>query len=170
MEFKELIKKWWFWVIVILFGIPFTVGFIQGLFGIETENTTISENTNNTTIVENTVIDTSTKETYTLKGGEIGTYGKKVTLNANTDMPVDKYLYKIPAGKYKVTTDNKKTTSFFIVKDNIVNNIGEKYPEELNIIQSYLITNSDNVEIELKTDESIQIVDTDSIMLEKIDN
>ncbi len=164
MEFKKLIKKWWFWVIVIFIGIPFMAGVFEGIGDIVTGNVSTNTAIENTT--NNTITETS-KETYTLKGGEIGEYGKKVTLNANTDMPVDKYLYKLPAGKYKVTTDNKKTTSFFIVKDNITKNQNEKYPEELNIVQSYLITNSDNIEIELKNDESIQIIDNDSITLTK---
>jgi hypothetical protein len=164
MEFKKLIKKWWFWVLIIFVGIPFMVGVFEGIGDIATGN--VSTNTSIENTINNTITETS-KEAYTLKGGEIGAYGKKVTLNANTDMPVDKYLYKLPAGKYKITTDNKKTTSFFIVKDNITKNQNEKYPEELNIVKSYLITNSDNVEIELKNDESIQIVDNDSITLTK---
>ena len=52
---------------------------------------------------------------YVLTADETGEYGRIVTLNANTDMPVDKYLYKIPAGKYKVTTDHKK----LICNDNL---------------------------------------------------
>jgi hypothetical protein len=61
-------------------------------------------------------------------------------------------------------------TSFFIVKDDIVKNKDEKYSEELNIVESYLINNSDDIEIELKSDESIQIIDNDSITLTKINN
>ena len=162
---NEIFKKWWFWVLVVLVGIPFIVGIFEGTADIITGNVTTE-----TSNITNTVNSNDNKEIYTLKGGELGKYGKKVTLNANTDMPVDKFLYKIPAGKYKVTTDNNKTTSFFIVKDDIVQNKDEKYSEELNIVESYLISSSDNIEIELKSDESIQIVDNDSIILEKIDN
>ena len=81
---------------------------------------------------------------------------------------VDKFLYKIPAGTYKVTTDNEKTTSFNIVKDNIKINKDEKYPEELDYVQNYLITKNQDQQIELKEDESIQIIDKDTIKLKKV--
>jgi hypothetical protein len=165
---KEIFKKWWFWALIILFAIPFWFGVIEGIIdGIKGEYS----NTNNiSSNVTNTVNIDNDKIVYNLKGEELGEYGKKITLNANTDLPVDKYLYKIPVGKYKVTTTNQKMTSFFIVKDDIVKNKDEKYSEELNIVESYLINNSDDIEIELKSDESIQIIDNDSITLTKINN
>lgn len=116
--------------------------------------------------------DDSSKKTYTITGETLGEYGKKITLNKNTDIPVDKYLYKIPAGSYIVTTNNDKVTSFFIVKDDVVNNGDDKYPEELNYVKSFLITSNDSMindtikkefEIEVKEDESIQLVGTDDL-------
>ena len=68
---------------------------------------------------------TESSEEYTednadivLVAGELGEYGRVITLNADTDMPDDRYLYKIPAGKYKVITTWSKMTSFGIVNDN----------------------------------------------------
>ena len=104
-------------------------------------------------------------KTYTLTGGTLGEYGKKITLNKDTDTPVDKYIYKIPQGAYTVTTDNDKKTSFFIVKDDLNVNKDEKYPEELNYVHSYLLTKNEKIEITLKEDESIQIVGKDTIIL-----
>lgn len=49
--------------------------------------------------------------------GELGDYGRSITLNANTDLSDERYLYKIPAGNYKVITTWEKLTSFGIVKD-----------------------------------------------------
>lgn len=118
-----------------------------------------------------------TVETYVLTGEQLGKYGREVVLNKDTDMPVTKYLYKIPAGKYKVTTDNEKVSSFYVVKDEIGHEDTE-YPEVLQYVtEGFLITISDNtfnghvqktVEITLNDDESIQIVGTDTIKLEKI--
>lgn len=109
--------------------------------------------------------DDGSKKTYTITGETLGEYGKKITLNKNTDMPTDKYLYKIPAGTYTATTNNDSKTSFFIVKDEIHKTDDEKYPEELNYIEgeSYLLTKGQTVEFTIKEDESIQLVGTDDL-------
>ena len=109
--------------------------------------------------------DNSSKKTYTITGETLGEYGKKITLNKNTDIPTDKYLYKIPAGTYTATTNNDKKTSFFIVKDEIHKTDDKKYPEELNYVEgaSYLLTKGQTVEFTIKEDESIQLVGTDNL-------
>lgn len=111
--------------------------------------------------------DDSSKKTYTITGETLGEYGKKITLNKNTDMPVDKYLYKIPAGTYTATTNNDSKTSFFIVKDEIHKTDDEKYPEELNYVEgsSYLLTKGETIEFTIKEDESIQLVGTDNLII-----
>lgn len=108
---------------------------------------------------------------YVLTADETGEYGRIVTLNANTDMPVDKYLYKIPAGKYKVTTDHKKLAGFSIVKDEIGTEDTD-YPEVLQYVETedgtagYQLTAGDDdfnghakqeVFITIGEDESISI-------------
>ncbi len=113
---------------------------------------------------------------YVITADEIGEYGKIVTLNENTDMPVDKYLYKLPAGDYKVTTDHKKLAGFFIVKDEPTTEPDNPdYPEVLdyvddgddsNVGSGYQLTAGDDdfngnakkeVYITLGEDESISI-------------
>lgn len=105
---------------------------------------------------------------YCIIGNEIGQYGKTVILNADTDMPIEKYLYKIPAGKYKVTTTFKKSASFSIVKDTPINNPeNSPYTEELQYVDPpYLMTAGDDgfngqakkeIEITIAEDESICI-------------
>ena len=90
--------------------------------------------------VENILEEQDNEETseesadYILTADETGEYGRIVTLNANTDMPDDKYLYKIPAGKYKVTTDCKKMAVFSIVKDEIGTEDTD-YPEVLQYVE-----------------------------------
>ena len=116
---------------------------------------------------------------YTLTGKELGEYGKKVTLNANSDSPTDKYLYKIPAGTYKVTTTWEKVTNLWIVKDEVVKTGDAPYEEELSYVgEAYWMTNGTNdlngkakkeVEITLKEDESILILDTETFIFEKLD-
>ena len=145
-KLKMLSKKWWFWVIVVVLVI--------GVFG-STESD-----------------DSLTK--YTLTGEQLGEYGKKVVLNENSDMPVTKYLYKLPEGTYKVTTTFEKVASFYVVKDETVNTGNSEYPEELNYVsEAYLLTNGNdnnikkNVEISIKNDESILIIGTNTFTFEK---
>lgn len=179
MKDNPLLKKWWFWAIIILFGVPFVLGIFQGIIEIITGEYDSAENTI-TNQISNTVT-TTTQQTYTLTGEILGQYGKKVTLNANTDMPVDKYLYKIPAGKYKATTTKKKVASFYIVKDKIkIDKDNDDYPECLDYVGSnYSLTAGNDetlekiavkeTEIELKEDESIYVINNDTITFLKID-
>ena len=67
---------------------------------------------------DNNVEYTEDNADIVLVAGELGDYGRVITLNANTDMADERYLYKIPAGKYKVVTTWSKLTSFGIVNDN----------------------------------------------------
>lgn len=168
---KPIYKRVWFWIIIafILIGAlsPKTNNKTEKIITQTTENIVVQEENTNNII-------------YELKGEELGEYGRKVILNENTDLPVAKYLYKLPAGTYEVTTDNDKMASFFIVKDEIYyNNDNPDYPEELNYVssESYLLTAGDNdfnghakksVIIELAKDESIQIVWTDTLFFKKI--
>lgn len=124
-------------------------------------------------------VEKQTKESviYTITGEIEGEYGKKVVLNKNSDMPATKYLYKLPAGTYKVTTTFKKMVNFFIVKDQIKTTPGNEYPEEIDVVGSgYMLTAGDDdfnghakkeVNITLKEDESIQIVGNNKFFFEK---
>ena len=117
------------------------------------------EESNNDTIVE--------KHKYELVGGEVGEYGKEITLNANTDLPTKKILYKLPAGTYKVTTTYEKLAAFWIVKDDVVRTGPEAYPEELKYVgeqNSLTAGNNDfngmaskEVEVTINSDESINL-------------
>ena len=167
-EKKPIYKKWWFWVIIVIvlaclsnpsaFKEGAQDGYKKGL----NDNATL----------------TNDAEIYTIVGEEIGEYGKKVILNANTDMPAEKYLYKLPAGTYVVTTNFEKLANFYIVKDEITTEEGNtEYPEVLNYVsEAYMLTNGDNdfngkasksVEITLGEDESIQVVGTQTIIFQK---
>lgn len=117
---------------------------------------------------------------YELSGATLGEYGTVVVLNKDTDMPVEKNLYKLPAGKYKVTTTNSKLTSFFIVKDEVgIEEGNDDYPETLQYVgEEYDLTAGTNdfggrakkeVTIEIASDESILLpTDTDSIIAEEV--
>ncbi len=120
-KIKEMSKKWWFWVIiaVVVLGI---IGFIIR----DPEPETNPQNNVETKQNNNEGIK------YTLVGGETGEYGKKVVLNADTDLPATKYLYKIPTGTYTVTTTYEKLSEFWVVKDEVVRTGTPEYPEELN--------------------------------------
>lgn len=163
---KQLLKKWWFWVIIVV---------VLGLIGLATGG----GDTNTTTDTTSNNSDTSTQTaTYTLTGETLGEYGKEVTLNKDSDMPVKKYLYKLPAGTYKVTTSFDKMASFYIVKDDITTESGNsEYPETLNYVgEAYLLTAGTDdfngkakkeVSITLNTDESVSIVGTQTFTFVK---
>ena len=121
-----------------------------------------------------TNLNESTNMKYTLIGGTLGQYGKKVTLNKDTDAPVTKYLYKIPTGTYTVTTTYKNLSEFWIVKDNVVNNGTDKYPEELIYVgNAHDITDGDDdfngraskeLTITISSDESVLINGTETLI------
>lgn len=134
-----------------------------------------SNNTAETTVITETNAPT---EKYVLVGEELGEYGRKVFLNKNTDMPVEKYLYKLPAGTYTVTTTNEKMSAFGIVKDEIgIEEGNTDYPEILQYVgQQYLLTAGDDdfngnasksVVVTLAEDECFQLIGTDTFIFEK---
>ena len=102
---------------------------------------------------------------YRIVSDVLGDYGKDVVLNANTDYPVKKRLYKIPSGTYEVSTEGNRIATFFIVKDKVANTGDPPYVEELDYVSSqYFLTNGTNdlngtakksVIVEIKDDESI---------------
>ncbi len=119
-------------------------------------------------------------EEYILVGEELGEYGRKIILNQNTDLPVEKYLYKLPAGTYDVTTTNEKMSCFFIVKDEVgIDESNTDYPEILQYVgDGYELTAGENdfnghaqkiVTIVLKDDESIQTVDNDTFVFDRVE-
>lgn len=124
--------------------------------------------------------DSDKKETtYTIIGEKTGKYGKIITLNKDTDMPVDKYLYKLPAGKYKVTTNDTTMASVFVVKDETgIEEDNTDYPEILQYVsEGYNLMvgddlnghASDSCEISISKDESFQVVGTSKLTFTKID-
>ena len=142
-------------------------------------STTNTATTNNT---ESSKTDNDTRvftATYVLEGGKTGDYGRIVTLNKDSDMPVDKYLYKVPAGKYVASTTNAKMSAFSIVKDAIaIDEDNGQYPEYLELVGQgqYLLTAGDNdfnghatkqVEVQIAEDESISIPGDEDIILKK---
>lgn len=157
-KLKVWSKKWWFWVIVVVFVLG-----IIGSFGDDSENT--STTSNNTKGAK-----------YTLVGGTTGEYGKEVVLNKDTDLPATKYLYKIPAGTYNVTTTYEKLSEFWIVKDEVVRTGTEEYPEELSYVgEAHDLTNGDNdfngraskeLAVTIAEDESVLINGTETLIFE----
>ena len=162
---KSIFKRWWFWLIIIFI----IIGTFGNHKGIDKEEKEIRPQE-----------ETASNVVYEIKGEELGEYGRKVILNENTDLPTEKYLYKLPAGTYEVTTSTDKMASFNIVKDEInYNNDNLDYPEELNYVsnEGYLLTTGDNdlngrakksVIVELAGDESFLIIGTDTLFFEKI--
>ena len=106
------------------------------------------------------------KQVIVIDYNELGEYGEDIILNKDTDMPVTKRTYKLPAGDYVVTTDWEKLASFWIVKDEIEKDEGSApYVEQLQYVgEAYFLTGGEDdfngkakkeVEITLKDDERI---------------
>ena len=101
-------------------------------------------------------------------------------MNANSNAPASKYLYKLPSGKYKVNTTYEKMASFSIVKDQIkIDSDNKDCPETLDYVKgkSYLLTAGKDdlngkakkeVEVTISEDESVQIVNSPQLTLKKI--
>lgn len=110
-------------------------------------------------------VETKKEVKYRIVSDYLGDYGKDIVLNANTDSPTTKRLFKIPSGTYEVSTETNKFATFFIVKDKTIIDKSEKYPEGLDYVSSqYTLTNGSNdlngtakksVIITLNDDESI---------------
>ena len=121
----------------------------------------------------------TTGKSYTLVGEELGQYGKKVTLNEDSDMPVDKYIYKLPAGKYIVTTTTDKAAQFSVVKDEvIIEDVESNYPENFQYVgDQYMLTAGDDdfnghakksVIVTLGEDESFLLIGTDTFIFDEV--
>jgi hypothetical protein len=104
------------------------------------------------------------------------TNAKEVVLNADSDMPVTKFLHKVDAGTYQVTTNFDKVVPVAIVKDeiNVIEN--SDYPDELNFVEIFKLTGNPekfegsvgNKIITIAEDESISLADSPAtIFLEK---
>ena len=107
---------------IIILAAVWVVLLIIGAFSPKDE-TPVGTDNSSVSVSETTVSVTDNKSavnnpTYTLTGETLGEYGREVVLNAETDMPVSKYLYKLPAGTYTVTTE-EKYAAFSVVKDEI---------------------------------------------------
>lgn len=163
---KPIYKQWWFWVII---GVFVIAGYGASL------NKTDEKSGDETNQGSS---QTTTGKKYELSSNSLGEYGKAVVLNKDSDMPATKNLYKLPAGKYKVTTTNKKYSAFWIVKDEIGKE-DSKYPEILQYVgEQYTLTAGDDdlnghaskeATITLKEDESIFLPDSNNyITLEEL--
>lgn len=107
----------------------------------------LEDGNNENGIIEKDEIKEEVKEkkTYRIVSDFLGDNGKDVVLNANTDSPVKKRLYKLPRGTYEVSTETDKFATFFIVKDGVVNTGDAPYTEELDYVsKQYTLTNGNN--------------------------
>lgn len=155
---KPLYKKVWFWVVVVILvlGLP-------GACSTESADESAGDPESQKQEQEAAPV------VYTITGGETGEYGRVVTLNKDTDLPVDKYLYKLPAGTYKVTTTNEKMASFFIVKDEITIEEGNTdYPEILDYVSTtgyQLTAGEDDFNGHAKKEVVVTIAEDESVSI-----
>ena len=164
---KKKNKKWWIIAVVVVF-------ILIGLFGGKDDTSNAPKSAPSPAS-----ITSPAKEVLKLTGEKLGEYGRVVILNANSDLPTEKYLYKVPAGKYKITTDFAKAAAVYIVKDEIQYTGSEKYPQELayigkgqnltageELVKKGLATKE--IIVTIGEDESILLVGEYNIFLEKV--
>lgn len=166
-------KKWWIVAVAVLF-------ILIGLFGGKDDTSKAPKSAPNPAYTHNPASAPSpAKEIIKLTGEELGEYGRIVILNVNSDLPAEKYLYKVPAGKYRVTTDAAKAATVYIVKDEVQYTGSEKYPQELAYIgKGQIVTAgeelvkkglaSKEIIVTIAEDESILLVGKYNIFLEKV--
>ena len=165
---KPFYKKWWFWVLAVV------VVAAIGEQGADPEE--VAEEP--TPQVEQTTEETEEVESVVYVLDSNSEYRKVITLNPDTDGPVEKVLYKVPTGKYKATTDFKKVAPLGVVKDEL-NQIEGDYPDELNYVtEIFTITGNPEyfneklakveVIIEVGADESISVPNDTTIKLQEV--
>ena len=79
-------------------------------------------------------------EIIRITANETGEYGEVITFNEGTENEDKNYIYKLPSGKYKVTTDYSKVGNIFLLEADPVN----EETQELNYIdiESQKLTNN----------------------------
>lgn len=153
------------------------LGILGAMFGGNDDKTKdkVEEKPNQTTQVAKETPKEPVKEV--LKLDVRSPYRKVKTLNKNTDMPNDEILYKLPEGKYKLTTDFEKIVTLAVVKEEI-NEIGGDYPEELIYVSDMMQISakpedfkkgfaSKEVVIEIKNGELLSIPSDNTVFAEK---
>lgn len=165
---KPFYKKWWFWVLAVV------VVAAIGEQGADPEE--VAEEP--TPQVEQTTEETEEDESVVYVLDSNSEYRKVITLNPNSDGPVEKVLYKVPVGKYKATTDFEKVAPLGVVKDEL-NQIEGDYPDELNYVtEIFTITGNPEdfseelakveVVFDVGADESISVPNDTTIKLEVV--
>lgn len=146
---KPFYKKAWFWIVAGLLV-------IAGIGAANPSQPAANESQ-----------EQQSSATYTITGGVLGQYGKEVVLNASTDMPTKKYLYKLPAGSYTVEISSGKSAQVGIVKDATVQTGSAPYTEELSYSSSVVVFSGEKKDITVSEDESVLVLDGDSIVVMK---
>lgn len=79
-------------------------------------------------------------EIIRITANETGEYGEVITFNEGSENEDKNYIYKLPSGKYKVTTNYSKVGNIFLLEADPVN----EETQELNYAsaESYKITNN----------------------------
>ena len=163
---KPFYKKWWFWLIVV----AIIIGASQGGKENSSENKSLESKTNEK-------VEDTKKEIELIKLDVRSPYRTVKTLNKDTDSPNDEILYKLPEGKYKLTTDFEKIVTLAVVKEEI-NEIGGDYPEELIYVSDMMQISakpedfkkgfaSKEVVIEIKNGELLSIPNDNTVFAEK---
>lgn len=123
-------------------------------------------NTNETSATESSVesITGENKLTITIKGNELGEYGKKITYNKGKDAEETVNAYYVPAGTYAVTNTGKYKGQFNVYSDEIVVNENgyEEYADGnatlLDVGETSTITIKQGYHVEIMKQDSFELV------------
>lgn len=168
---KQIYKKWWFWLIIVLVLIG--LGGKSNKDDLTDEDKVINSEANDYASDTETSVEASS-ETATIESdsiiiqlvaGEEGEYGDLLTLNKGTELEETQYVYHIPAGEYIVTNIGDNMGQINIYSDEThVTDEGWEEPAESFYIKLLDVGESDTFTIE--DGQYIEIHEPDIFQLE----
>lgn len=170
---KPIFKKWWFWAIAALLIIVITVS--GGNDDPASADDSVSAShaeaaqTNEATSAHESESSTDEHMVFELIAGEAGEYGEQFTLNKDTELEETYYIYRIPAGSYKVTNCGDTMDQFSIYGDTVyVTDAGWEELSDIVYIQTLDVGESDTFTIE--SNQIIEIHEPAKFSLESVDS
>ena len=156
---KPIFKKLWFWLVVIV-----VIGLIFAPSTSKTATTTTTAKPAQSEIPETVSAPSETSESASeiiLMDGDIGEYGKEVTLNAGTEFEEKEITYYIPAGNYTVQNKNANGSAQVSVFSGgpAKNGEWEEFVSDDSCAKPIVVMAGETKDLEIKVDQFITLSD-----------
>ncbi len=135
---KPITKRWWFWLLIVLVVLSL-------LFGGGSDSDT-----------EDTQDATTSSDVIELIAGELGSYGKTITMSEGTDMEEELIVYYVPKGTYTVKNVGDKSVQVSIY-EGIAKDESSGYDDYTNVGDVALIDAGDSAEMHVPDGWFIEI-------------